>query len=130
MQRPELRGYALIALAADPPESTMGPVLDPDPADLARVAADLLALACGDEYPDPQEIAAQFSRAIPEGEESWILGLMSQSSHPDVAEVLMMLSRYHPDRRIAKDARRAARGAARKRMVARADRVVARASGR
>ena len=78
----------------------------------------------------PQEIAAQFSEAIPEGEESWIFGLMSQSSHPDVAQVLTVLGRYHPDRRIAKDARRAARVAARNRTVARADRVPARASGR
>ena len=80
-------------------------VLNPDPDDLTWVATDLLALACGDEDPDPQQIAAQFSEAIPEGEESWIFGLMSQSSHPDVAQVLMMLGRYHPDRRVAKDTR-------------------------
>ena len=94
------------------------------------MATDLLALACGDATPDPQEIAAQFSEAIPEGAESWIFGLMSQSSHPDVAKVLMVLGRYHPDRRIAKDAQRAARGAVRNQMAARADRVPARASGR
>jgi hypothetical protein len=76
------------------------------------VATDLLALACGDENPDPQQIATRFSEAIPEGEESWIFDLMSQSSHPDVARVLTVLGRYHPDRRIAKEARRAARIAA------------------
>jgi hypothetical protein len=111
MQRPELRGYARIALAADLPESPTPLDRDPDPDDLIRVADDLLALACGEENPDPQEIAAQLSKAIPDGKESWVLALMSQTSHPDVAKVLMALGRYHPDRRIAKDARRTARAA-------------------
>jgi hypothetical protein len=131
-QRLELRGYAriaLAALAADLPAGSMPPVPDPDPQDLARVANDLLALACGDGEPDPQEIAAQFSQAIPEDAQSWILGLMAQSSHPDVARVLMVLGRWHPDRRIAREARRAARSATRNGMVARADRVPARTSG-
>jgi hypothetical protein len=119
MQRPELRGYARIALsvlAADLPESTMPLVFDPDPDDLTWGATDLLALACGDENPDPQQIAARFSEAIPEGEESWIFDLMSRSSHPDVVQVLMVLGRSHPDRHIAKEARRAARVAARNRV--------------
>jgi hypothetical protein len=129
LQRPQLRGYARIALTAFSPESTMPVVPDPDPDDFNGMASDLLALACGDDDPDPQEIAAQFSEAIPDGNESWIFHLMSQSSHPDVARVLMVLGRHHPDRRIAKDARRAGRGA-RQRMMARADRVPARASSR
>ena len=119
MQRPELRGYARIALAgmaADLPESTLPLVLDPDPEDLARVATDLLALACGEKYPDPKEIAAQLSRAIPAGEEAWVFNLMSRSSHRDVVQVLMVLGRSHPDRQIAKEARRAARVAARNRV--------------
>ena len=133
MQRPELRGYArvaLSALAAELPESTQPMVLDPDPDDLTWMATDLLALACGDEDPDPDEIAAQFAEAVPRGEESWIIGLMSRSSHPDVAQVLTVLGRYHPDRRVAKEARRAARAVARNRPPARPDRVPARAAGR
>lgn len=133
MQRPELRGYARIALsvlAADLPESTLPLVLEPDPDDLTWVATDLLALACGDEDPDPDQIAAQFAEAVPQGEESWIFGLMSRSSHPDVAQVLTVLGRYHPDRRVAKDARRAARTVARGGTVPRAERVPARAAGR
>jgi hypothetical protein len=119
MHRPELRGYARIALAgmaADLPESTLSLVLDPDPGDLARVATDLLSLACGEKFPDPQEIAAQLSRAIPAGEEALVFDLMSRSSHPDVVQVLMVLGRSHPDRQIAKEARRAARVAARNRV--------------
>jgi hypothetical protein len=133
MQRPELRGYArvaLSALAAELPESTQPMVLDPDPDDLTWMATDLLTLACGDEDPDPDEIAAQFAEAVPRGEESWIIGLMSRSSHPDVAQVLTVLGRYHPDRRVAKEARRAARAVARNRPPARPDRVPARAAGR
>jgi hypothetical protein len=133
MQRPELRGYArvaLSALAADLPESTQPMVLDPDPDDLTSMATDLLALACGDEDPDPDEIAAQFAEAVPPGEQSWIIGLMSHSSHADVGQLLTVLGRYHPDRRVAKEARRAARAVARNRPAARADRVPARAAGR
>ena len=133
MQRPELRGYARIALsmmAGDLPESTLPLVLDPDPEDLTWVATDLLALVSGEANPDPEEIAAQFSEAVPAGEESWIFGLMAQSSHPDVAQVLMVLGRHHPDRGIAKEARRAARIAAKNRSMARAGRVPARAAAR
>src|SRR5580700_1017774 len=133
MQRPELRGYARIALsvlAADLPDNTVPLVLEPDPDDLTWVATDLLALACGEEDPDPDEIAAQFAEAVPPGEEAWLIDQMSRGSHPDVVQVLTVLGRYHPDRRVAKLARRAAREAARNRPPARADRVPARAAGR
>jgi hypothetical protein len=134
MQRPELRGYARIALsmlAAGLPERTMPTVPNQAPDDLTWVATDLLALAYDDDgEPDPEQIAERFSEAIPQGEESWIFGLMSQSSHPDVAQALMVLGRYHPDRWVAKEARRAARAAAKNRTVARAGRVPARAAAR
>lgn len=133
MQRPELRGYARIALsalAADLPDNTVPLVLEPEPDDLTWVATDLLALACGEQNPDPDEIAAQFAEAVPPGEEAWLIDQMSRGSHPDVVQVLTVLGRYHPDRRVAKLARRAAREAARNRPPARADRVPARAAGR
>jgi hypothetical protein len=133
MQRPELRGYARIALsmmAADLPESTLPLVLDPDPEDLAWVATDLLALACGAEIPNPRQVAAQVAEAVPRGEESWVFGLMSHSTHPDVARLLTVLGRHHPDRRLARDARRAARTAARNRAAPRAERIPARSGGR
>jgi hypothetical protein len=133
MQRPELRGYARIALsalAADLPDNTVPLILEPEPDDLTWVATDLLALACGEQDPDPDEIAAQFAEAVPPGEEAWLIDQMSRGSHPDVVQVLTVLGRYHPDRRVAKLARRAAREAARNRPPARADRVPARAAGR
>lgn len=120
MKRPELRGYARITLtmlASDLPESTLPLVLDPDPEDMSWLATDLLAMACGADDPDPDEIAAQFAAAVPAGEESWIFGLMAQSPHPDIARVLYVLGAYHPDRRIARDARRAVRAIAKNRRL-------------
>jgi hypothetical protein len=136
IRRPELRGYARIALtaaASERPESTLPLVLEPAPDDLTWVATDLLALACGDEDPDPRQVAAQFREAVPLGEESWIFDLMSRSSHPDVVQVLTVLGRRHPDRRVARYARRAAQAATRTRTAAaltRAEPGPARPSGR
>jgi len=133
MGRPELRGYARIALsmmAADLPESSLPLVLQPDPGDMTAIAADLLALACGEDDPDPEAIAARFAEAVPPGEEGWVIGLMSQSPHPDVARLLDVLGRHHPDPGTAKDARRAARRAAKNKGPAGRDRVPARAYGR
>jgi len=116
MQRPELRGYARIALTAvagELPGSTLPLVLEPSPDDVTWVATDLLALACGDEDPDPAQVAAQFREAVPPGEESWIFDLMSRNSHPDVARVLTVLGRAHPDRRVKRAAQAAAQSAAR-----------------
>ena len=121
MRRPELRGYARIALSAvagELPDSTLPLVLEPEPDDLTWVATDLLALACGDEDPDPGQVAGQFREAVPPGGESWIFDLMSRSSHPDVVRVLTVLGRHHPDRRVARHARRAAHAAARNRIAA------------
>ena len=60
-------------------------MLDPDPEDLTWVATDLLALACGEQDPDPERIAEQFRDAIPRGEESSIFGLMAKVRTPRYA---------------------------------------------
>jgi hypothetical protein len=112
MQRPELRGYARITLslmAADLPRSTLPQAIEPDSDDLARVAGDLLELGFGEEILDPEEIAAKFREAVSEGAEMWIIGLMSRDSRPEIVRVLVALGRRHPDRGIAKAARKAAR---------------------
>jgi hypothetical protein len=111
LRQPEVRPYARIELsrlASVMAESTMPLVLEPSPDDLTWLATDLLALACGAEDPDPELIAAQFREAVPAGEEEWIFDLMSMGSHPDVVRVLTVLGKYHPDRRVARDARKAA----------------------
>jgi hypothetical protein len=118
MQLPELRAYARItlsAMAGDLPESTLPLVLEPDPEDRAWMATDLLATATDADEPDPREIAAQFAELVPAGEEAWILGLMARSLHPDVGRVLRVVSVYHPDRRVARQARRAVRAMAKNR---------------
>ena len=120
MRRPELRGYARITLstmAAGLPQSTLPLVLEPDPEDMTWVATDLLATACGVENPDPDEVTARFAEAMPAGAEKWFFWQMAQSSHPDVARVLQVLSIYHPDRRVARNARKALRAIAKRRRV-------------
>ena len=57
MQRPELRGYARIALsvmAAELPRSTLPLAVEPDQDDLARVAGDLLQRGFGEATQDPE----------------------------------------------------------------------------
>jgi hypothetical protein len=135
MHRPELRGYARITLSmmADHlPESTLPLVLEPDPRDMTGVATDLLELAASEDQPDPDGIAAEFAEAVPAGEEEWVLGLMSQSSDPQVGRFLSMLSTYHPDRQIARDARKAARAMSKNRRpkIAGHGRAPARTGGR
>jgi hypothetical protein len=133
MQRPELRGYARIALsmmAADLPESSMPLVLNPDPDDLDGVASDLLLLMGDDEIPDPDRIEALFAEIAPKGEEEWIIGLLAGGRHRNVIRLLELLSHYYSHRRIAKSARKAARVAAKNRSSAGRGRVSARAASR
>lgn len=135
MQRPQLRGYARITLtmmADQLPESTLPLVLKPDPGDMTGVVADLLALAGSGDEPSPGQVAAWLAEAVPEGEESWVFGLMSQSSDPDVTRLLRLLSTYHPDLQIARDARSAARAVAKNRRpkTGRHGRASARTGGR
>jgi hypothetical protein len=114
MQWPEVRGYARIVLsvmATDPLVSGMR-LPPPAPDDVTGLATDFLAIAADSDGLDPDEFATQLAEAIPEGEQAWIIGLMSRSSNPEVARFLDVLGRCHPDRRLAKDARRAARAAA------------------
>ena len=134
MQRPELRGYARIALtllAANPAAAALGPLPAPAPDDLTWLATDFLAIATDPDSLDPDDFAALFARVVPESQQAWVIGLMARSANPDVARFLELLSNYHPDRKLAKDARRAARAAAKNRdAAARHVRVPARAAGR
>jgi len=125
VKRPELRGYARVTLskmAGQLPESASAPGYQQDPDDTAWLATDLLAIVCDADQPDPNQVAAQFAGAVPHGEEERILGLMAQGSHPDTARVLDMLGTCHPDRRVARGARRAVRAVAKDRARARAGR--------
>jgi len=125
VKRLELRGYARVSLsmmASDLPTSTLPLVLEPDQDDMAWLAIDRVAMACDTDEPDPGKIAARFDEVVPGGQQERILGLMARSSHPDAARVLDVLGTYHPDRRVAREARRAARAMAKDRVPARAGR--------
>ena len=118
VKRLELRGYArasLSMMASNLPKSTLPLVLEPDLDDMAWLATDRMALACGADDPDPDEIATGFAEVVPVGQHGRILGLMAHSSHPDVARVLDVLGTYHPDRRVAREARKATRARTRSR---------------
>ena len=117
-----VRGYAKVALlalagidvAADP-DTPIPAELELGPEDLAWVATDLLALACDDEYPDPDDLAVSFREAVPLGQEADLFDSMARGTHPDAEMVLAHLGKYHPDKNVAKAARTAAHKAASRR---------------
>ena len=111
---PPMSGYAKITLATLENDGPAGrsAELEPSPADVAWMATDLLALACDDEYPDPDELVVSFNEAVPAGGEAALFDAMSRGVHPDAVAVLNHVGKYHPDKRVAKAARTAAHKAA------------------
>jgi hypothetical protein len=114
---PQVRAYAKVALAelAGLAGGQTPPGLEPLPEDVAWLTTDMVALACDEEFPDPDEIVASLREAIPEGQEAAVFELMWRSAHPDVVDVLQHVGKYHPDKQIAKAARTAAYRAASRR---------------
>jgi hypothetical protein len=108
---PPMSGYAKITLAGLEDGARPAPP-EPSPADVAWMATDLLALACDDEYPDPDELVVTFNEAVPPGGEAALFDAMSRGVHPDSVAVLNHVGKYHPDKRVAKAARTAAHQAA------------------
>jgi hypothetical protein len=106
-------GLALLHESVSP--DSLPPELRPLPDDLAWLATDVLALACEGEDTRPHEIAVAFAQAVPAGEEASVLDMLWRGSHPDAERVLTHLGRFHPDKKIAKEARRAAYKAAARR---------------
>ncbi len=118
--RPELRGYAkvtLAALAGADPAADVPDGLELAPDDLAWILTDGLVMEGWDELDDdaehdPAELAERLRAAIPAGEEPAVFEMMARVPHPDAANVLTMVGRYHPDKKVAKAARKAAYKAA------------------
>jgi hypothetical protein len=105
--RPELRPYAKIALteiAGGEPGVSVLPGLEPEAADIAWMLTDTLATTSD----DPEELPQQIRDSIPPGQEQQAFDAISLSPHPDAASVLSMIGKHHPDKRIAKAARRSA----------------------
>ena len=105
----ELRPYAKIALtelAGGSPEVAMLPGLEPEAEDVAWLLTDILAAASV--ALEPGELARQLGDSVPEGQEEMMFGVMARLPHPDVADVLTLIGQHHPDRKVAKAARRSA----------------------
>jgi hypothetical protein len=106
----ELRPYAkmtLVKLAGLENASSLPPELEPDIDDLAWMAIDLLAVACADQDTDSAELAEAFAEAMPpDGDAAQFLDLLSRGPHPDYLDVLEHIGEYHPDKAIAKEAKK------------------------
>ena len=61
---------------------------------------------------EPEALAERLSEAIPAGQEMAVFELMARLPHPDAADVLTVIGRHHPDKQIAKLARKSAYKAA------------------
>jgi hypothetical protein len=109
--RPELRPYAKIALtelAGGEPGVSAPAGLEPELDDLAWLLTDVLA-ALSD---DPDELRQQIRNSVPPGQEQLVFDAMSRSPHPDAASALSLIGQHHPDKQVAKSARRSAHRAA------------------
>ncbi len=111
LAREELRAYAKISLtelAGGEPGVTVLAGLEPGLADLAWLLTDVLTASSD----DPDELPQQIRDSVPPGQEQQIFDAMSRSPHPDAASALSLIGEHHPDKVIAKAARRSAHRAA------------------
>ena len=56
--------------------------------------------------------ARRLGEAVPAGQELAVFELMARVPHPDAADVLTVIGKHHPDKKIAKLARKSAYKAA------------------
>jgi hypothetical protein len=127
LDRIELRGYAkatLATLAEGDPAATGVPAgceLAED--DLAWMLTDALVIDGWDDVDDEAEnesvaLAERLRESIPAGREVAAFEMMARVPHPDAANVLTVIGKYHPDKRIAKLARKSAYKAASRQVTA------------
>jgi hypothetical protein len=106
---PALRPYAKLALgqiAGDEPGMAGLPTLEITPDEAILLLGDSVAAMA--ENVDGTELAAALRQAVPAGEELQVIEAMARSGHPATGDVLNTLGRYHPDKKVAKAARKAA----------------------
>jgi len=119
----QLRGYAKATLAAlatrgdGDPATAMPSGLELADDDLAWVLTDALVTDGWDDVDDdveyePAALAKRLGEAIPAGREPAAFEMMARVPHPDAASVLTVIGKYHPDKKIAKAARKSAYKAA------------------
>jgi hypothetical protein len=108
LDEPGLRPYAIMALAGfangDPGEVVPG--LEPTLADIAWLLTDTVAAVA--DSPEPDELVRQLDVALPGGQEEQVFEQMRRLDHPDVYAALTAIGKHHPDKRVAKAARRTA----------------------
>jgi hypothetical protein len=116
---PELRSYAKAALStlAGGDQAPGAPSLEPDDDDLAWMVTDALAAEGWNDLSDdaehePAALAERLGETIPAGRELEVFEMMARVPHPDAADVLTVIGRHHPDKKIAKLARKSAYKAA------------------
>jgi hypothetical protein len=109
---PELRGYAKGALALLAGEDAP----DLEPGEMVWMLLDGLVLIGWDEVdPDADDLEPlleALAEGIPAGREAEVFEGMWRSGHPDAAAVLTEIGNHHPDKTIAKAARKSAYKAA------------------
>jgi hypothetical protein len=117
--RLELCGYAKVTLAAmtHGDQAAMPVSLELTPDELAWMLTDALVAGGWDDVDDdaehdPAALAERLREAIPAGEEPAVFEMMARVPHPDAANVLTVIGRHYPDKRIAKAARKSAYKAA------------------
>jgi hypothetical protein len=117
----ELRGYAKAALAkladSDPATTAIPAGFELTDDDLAWMLTDALVVDGWDDLDDdaehePTVLAERLGEAIPAGRELMTFEMMARVPHPDAPKVLTVIGRYHPDKKIAKLARKSAYKAA------------------
>jgi hypothetical protein len=121
--RPELAGYAKMALAVlagDDPAAPAQQDIDLTQDDVAWLLIDTLvadgwADVDDDEARDPADLAERLREAFRPGAELGWFETLARVPHPDAPDVLTMIGRHHPDKRVAKLARKAAYKAASRR---------------
>ena len=106
---PALRSYAKVALhqiAGQDPATDPLPGLELGPEDAVSLLGDTI-VAMPDEV-SGEELAETLQLAVPRGQEEQIFELMWRSANPAAGQALDALGRHHPDKKIAKAARKAA----------------------
>jgi hypothetical protein len=106
---PELRPYAKLALnqiAGRDPASDPLPGMEVGPDDAVAMLGDVVAATAG--QLTGAELSATLRQAVPAGQEERVIERMWRSDHPAAVPVLTALGRHHPDKKIAKAARKAA----------------------
>lgn len=117
----ELRGYAQVTLATlaqdDTAMEAAPPGFEVADEDLVWMLTDALVVdGWGDVDDDadhePAALAQRLREAIPAGRELAVFEMMARVPHPDAPNVLTVIGRHHPDKKIAKLARKSAYKAA------------------